>query len=329
MHIKKTIDKIPGGLMICPLLLGTVINTFFPTFGKTLGSYTFAMMTGALPIIAVFFFCLGATIDVKMTPYILKKGAALLATKWICGVVACLIVSHFIPTDAVVKAGFFTGLSVLAVVCSINDTNGGLYMALLGQYGRYEDAAAYSVMCIEGGPFLTMLTLGLTGLAAFPLTSFVGTILPLMLGVLLGNLDPDMRTFLTPGATLLIPFFAFTLGNALSLKMVFQSGLLGICLGVAVVVFTGTFLILSDRLTGGTGVCGVAAAATAGVSASVPISIAAINKSFVPLVPSATALTATSILVTALLVPLVTSWYAKRWGVTREAKPKKAMRQGA
>ena len=319
MKIKKAIDRIPGGMMIVPLLLGAIINTFLPTFGKTLGSYTLAIMTGSLPIVAVFFLCMGATIDVRMTPYILKKGGALLATKWCCGIIACLVVSRFIPTDAVVTSGIFTGLSVVAVVASINDTNGGLYMALLGQYGRNEDAAAYSVMCIEGGPFLTMMTLGLTGLAAFPLVSFVGTILPLALGMLLGNIDRDLRDFLAPGVPLLIPFFAFTLGNALSLNMVLQSGILGIALGVAVVLFTGTVLIIADRLTGGNGICGVAAASTAGISASVPISIAAINKTFEPIVASATVLIATSIIVTAILVPLATSWWAKRVGMIRQA----------
>ena len=81
MQVKRTIEKIPGGMMIVPLLLGAAINTFFPTLGKTLGSFTNAWMTGALPILSVFFVCIGATIDIKATPYILKKGGALLASR--------------------------------------------------------------------------------------------------------------------------------------------------------------------------------------------------------------------------------------------------------
>lgn len=56
----------------------------------------------------------------------------------------------------------------VAVVAAVNDTNGGLYMALMGQYGKAEDAGAYSVMALESRPFLTMVSLGVAGLSAFP-----------------------------------------------------------------------------------------------------------------------------------------------------------------
>ena len=61
-----------------------------------------------------------------------------------------------------VTTGWFAGISTLAVVAAFNDTNGGLYMALMKQYGSAEDAAAYSVMSIESGPFFTMLGYDLT-----------------------------------------------------------------------------------------------------------------------------------------------------------------------
>ncbi|HEX7522859.1 MAG TPA: 2-keto-3-deoxygluconate permease, partial [Candidatus Deferrimicrobium sp.] len=77
--IKRTLDRIPGGMMIVPLLFGAVINTFFPTTPKFFGSFTGALFTGALPILAVFYVCMGASIDVKATPYILKKGGSLFA----------------------------------------------------------------------------------------------------------------------------------------------------------------------------------------------------------------------------------------------------------
>jgi hypothetical protein len=65
-----------------------------------------------------------------------------------------------------VSAGFFAGISTVTVVAAMNDTNGGLYMALMAQYGRPVHVGAYSVMSLESGPFLTMLTLGVAGVAA-------------------------------------------------------------------------------------------------------------------------------------------------------------------
>ena len=142
--------------------------------------------------------------------------------------------------------------------------------------------------------------------------ALIGTILPLLLGMLLGNLDRDMREFLSKAVPVLIPFFAFGLGNSLSLTTVWKAGLLGILMGVGVVVITGTVLIIVDRLTGGTGVAGIAAATTAGNAAAVPAAIAVVDPRFISVAPSATMLVATCVIVTSILVPIATAWWAKR-----------------
>lgn len=208
MKIKQSIEKIPGGMMVIPLFLGAIINTIDPTMAKTYGSFTGALMTGAMPIMAAFYICMGATIDLKSTPTILRKGGALLGAKLLAGAILAVIASKFIP-NGMIDSGIFAGLSVLAIVASMNDTNGGLYMALMGQFGKKEDVAAYSIMSLESGAFFTMVTLGVVGLAAFPWQTFVGAILPLIIGMILGNTDADMRKFLSPAIPILVPFFCF------------------------------------------------------------------------------------------------------------------------
>ncbi|MGG1558090.1 2-keto-3-deoxygluconate permease [Geobacillus thermoleovorans] len=313
MKIKATLDRIPGGMMIVPLILGAVINTLFPGTAQTFGSFTGALLTGALPILAVFYVCMGATIDFRATPYILKKGGALLVTKVGIAAIIGIIAARFLG-EGMIDAGLFAGLSVLAIVAAMNDTNGGLYMALMGQFGKKEDVAAYSIMSLESGPFLTMVTLGVAGLSAFPWQTLVGAILPLIVGMVLGNLDRDLRDFLGRAVPVLVPFFAFALGAGLNLQNVWKAGLAGILLGVAVVAITGSALWLVDRLTGGNGVAGLAAASTAGNAAGVPAAVAAANAAYAPVAPAATALVASCVIVTAILVPIVTAWWAKRVG---------------
>lgn len=298
-------------MMIVPLALGCLLANAFPELPKFFGSFTGALFSGSVPILAVFYVCMGATISVNATPYILKKGGVLLGLKFLCGLIAAFALGHVWGTRPV-AGGFFSGLSTLAVVTAINDTNGGLYMALMAQYGRARDAGAYAVMSLESGPFLTMFTLGVAGLSAFPWPALLGAVLPLCLGMLLGNLDGDLREFFGRAVPVLIPFFAFALGAGIDVKNVWQSGFLGLCLGLGVVAFSGTLLFLGDRLSGGNGSAGLAAATTAGNSAAVPALVAAANPAYAACAQQATVLVSASVVVTAILVPLLTAWWSTR-----------------
>lgn len=312
MRIKQGIERIPGGMVILPLTLGALIATFAPGTGQFFGSFTGALFSGALPILAVFYVCMGATIPSESLPQVGAKGGVLLVAKVAMGVAAALVLGHFLGTDPV-KTGLFAGLSTLAVVVAINDTNGGLYMALMGRYGTPSDLGAYSLMSLESGPFITMMTLG--GVLAFPWQTLLGAILPLLAGIVLGNLDREMRDFLGKAAPALIPFFAFAIGSSLDLTKVWQAGLLGVALGGAVVVVSSCVMWSADRLSRGNGVAGLAAAATAGNAAAVPALVAAANPAYAQAAPFATVLVAASVVVTMLIVPLITAWYAKRIGI--------------
>jgi 2-keto-3-deoxygluconate permease len=311
LPIKRSIDRIPGGMMIVPLFLGALFKTFAPGTPQFFGSFTGALFTAPLTLLAVFYVCMGSTIEFTATPYILKKGGALLAAKVGTAVVLGIVLGR-IWHEGPVESGILVGLSTLAVVAAFNDTNGGLYMALIGQFGSARDVAAYSIMSIESGPFLTMVTLGVAGLSAFPWQALVGAILPLAVGMVLGNLDKMMRDFLGRAVPVMIPFFAFALGAAIDLATVWRAGLLGVGLGVAVVLITGPILWLVDRLTGGNGTAGLAAASTAGNAAAVPAIVAAANPAYKPAAATATILVATSVVVTAVLVPIVTAWWHRR-----------------
>lgn len=275
MNIKKRIDKIPGGLMLVPLFAGAIVNTFFPNMGTYFGSFTNGLMTGTIPILAVWFFCMGATIKISATKTILKKSGILVLTKILVAWTVALIASHFWGKTYMVQSGIFAGFSILALVASMDMTNGGLYAALMNQYGTKEEAGAFILMTIESGPLVTMLILGTTGVASFDFRLFAGAALPFIVGMVAGNLDKELRTFFGNAVHTLIPFFAFALGHSINLYVILQTGLGGILLGCMVVLVTGIPLYLADRyLAGGNGVAGVAASSTAGAAVSTPFLIA-------------------------------------------------------
>lgn len=66
MHIFKAVKRVPGGLMLVPLLLGALCHTFTPGAGKYFGSFTNGLITGTVPILSVWFFCMGLVLTIKM-----------------------------------------------------------------------------------------------------------------------------------------------------------------------------------------------------------------------------------------------------------------------
>ncbi|MGV0167317.1 2-keto-3-deoxygluconate permease [Furfurilactobacillus sp. WILCCON 0119] len=313
MQIKKRIDKIPGGIMIIPLLVGAVIHIVWPKLDLELGGVTGSYMLGTSALLFVFFFCIGTSINLKASGKIAAKGASLLIVKVLLAAVIGIALNAVLPTDGI-TTGVLSGFSVLAVLASFNAANGGLYAALMSSIpGRDVDLAAYPFFSIQSGPFFTMITLGIAGIGAFPWQALVSTLVPFVLGGVLGGLDPDIRKMFAPVGGALIPFFAFTIGYSMNFDMIVKSGVVGILMGVAVVFISGYVLYLADRyLVRSDGLAGWAASSTAGAAVSVPVVIAQMDAKFKPVAESATAIVATSVLVTAILTPIVTMWYYRR-----------------
>ncbi|MFB5761466.1 2-keto-3-deoxygluconate transporter [Paenibacillus medicaginis] len=311
MKIKQSIEKIPGGMMLVPLFIGALVHTFWAGAGEYFGSFTNGLMTGTVPILAVWFFCMGASIDVRATGTVLRKSGTLVLTKIAVAWVVAMIASSFLPEGGI-QTGFFAGLSILALVSAMDMTNGGLYASIMQQYGSKEEAGAFVLMSLESGPLVTMIILGSTGLAVFEPQTFVGAVLPFLIGFLLGNLDHDFREFFGKATHTLIPFFGFALGCTIDLGVILQTGVLGILLGIAVIIITGIPLMLADKfIGGGNGTAGLAASSTAGAAVANPVIVANMKPEFLPAAQSATALVAACVIVTSILVPILTAYWAK------------------
>jgi 2-keto-3-deoxygluconate permease len=305
MRLKAAIEKIPGGMMIVPLFIGVILNTFFPAV-LNIGGLTTSLAKGSGALIGAFLLCMGAGINVRSTAMALKKGLAVTFTKFVIGALLGIAVARLFGTE-----GIF-GLSALAIISAVTNSNGGLYAALAGEFGDESDVGAIAILSVNDGPFLTMVALGTAGLATMPLLPLLGVILPLLIGVALGNLDEELRNFLLKGGMVLIPFFAFALGAGLDLKTIIEAGLPGVLLGMITTFFGGIFNVFADRAVGGTGICGAAASSTAGNAVATPAAIALIDPSFSPIVNLATSQIAAAVVTTIIFTPIFTTLVSKR-----------------
>jgi 2-keto-3-deoxygluconate permease len=157
-----------------------------------------------------------------------------------------------------------------------------------------------------------MIVLVGAGLANIPWLTMLSVIAPIFAGAILGNLDSELRDFFGRHEPLIVPFMAFTLGQGINLKAVFTAGVPGILLGVAVFVVTGIVCIFADRLLGGSGVAGAAASSTAGNATGTPQAIALADHSYAAIAPAATIQVAASVIVTAVLTPILTAWVFRK-----------------
>jgi 2-keto-3-deoxygluconate permease len=312
MKIYKFINRVPGGLMVVPLFIGMVINTFFPALLQ-IGGFTQALSGAGYPtMLGMYLFTVGTKMTMRAAPRMLVRGLGLLSAKVGTATLFALAVAHLF-------GGNLLGLSTLAVMVAMSDTNGGMFLALTGVMGDKDDTGTYVVQSIETGPFLTMLIFVGTGLAVIPWLTMVSVIAPIVAGAILGNLDDDLREFFGSHEPIIVPFMAFTLGQTINLKSVVTAGLPGVALGLTVVMVTGAVCILVDRLLGGSGVAGAAASSTAGNSAAVPQAVALADPTFAAVAPAATVQVAASVIVTAIMTPLLTAWWYRKVGRARLA----------
>lgn len=307
----RTMKRLPGGLMLVPLVLGSLIGTLAPG-ALDIGSFTTALFKdSALPLIALLIFATGTQVTLRTSgPVLATTGVVLLCKSIIPGIA-------IVALGAVVGPDGILGVSILALLTVATNANGGLWLAVTGQYGHARDRGAYIAGAVNDGPFFALLFLGASGLGEIPLLALLAAVVPFLLGVLVGNLDGQWRATLSPVPDIVIPFFAFALGTGIDLGDVASGGLTGIVLGVLITPVTGGLVYLGYRLLlrrGAESGLGFAAGTTSGNSIATPAIVASADPTFSSYVGAATSQAAACVLVTAVLAPMLASWTLKRSG---------------
>ena len=286
--------KIPGDTIIVPMFIGCFINTFIPQILQ-IGGFTTPIVKGAGPLVGAFLFVIGGTISLKNTPKAVVRGASIIIAKIIVSIILGLLVAKVFNDN-------FLGLSAVAVIGAISVANNAMYAGIVEVYGDEIDAGAVGITTLSVGPMVTMAVLSTAGLANISIWNLIGTILPLVIGIILGNAFPYMKKVLSNGITAIIIVVGFCLGANMNFGQILEGGLPGILLGV----------IAADKLSGGNGVAGAAISSTAASAIATPAALSAVDASFKAIEATATTQITASVIVTAILTPILTAYIAKR-----------------
>ena len=220
----KLMKKVPGGLIIVPMLIGVLANTFIPNVLE-IGGFTSGMFkTGTACLLGMFLLLNGASIDVKKIGMPLYKGCTLTLMKFVVGIVLGLLVAK------IGGAAGFCGITSMAMIAGITNSAGGLYLGLAQQYGDETDAGAISILSLNDGPFFTMIAMGTAGMASIPIESFIATLIPLIIGIIWGNLDKTFRKVAADAMPIITFFMMIPIGAGMSLKSIALGGVGGVVL---------------------------------------------------------------------------------------------------
>jgi 2-keto-3-deoxygluconate permease len=298
-------NKIPGGIMLIPLLVGCTLNSFFPDFLQ-IGGATTGVLTSTNAFLGAFFVCVGANLSISGAGKALKVGAVVTLAKLVASIAVGLIASHIFNDNLL-------GLSAVAIISGMSNSNGGMFTVLTKMYGDDADQGAIAVVSLNDGPFFTMIALGSAGMADIPLMALVAALVPLVIGIILGNLDPKMKRLLNEAEPVIIVFLAVAVGCSMNFSQIISGGFGGIVLGLMTLIIGGIITVFFDRITGGTGIAGAAISTVAGNAVATPLAVAAADPSIYDAAVIATPQVAAAMIITAILCPFFTAFVNKHF----------------
>lgn len=300
MKILKPIQKIPGGLMLLPMAVAAVINTFCPQLMQIGNPFSAVFSNkGTMCVVGILLVFAGIQTHPEQLMQSLRRSGILVGLKLLLNILLCTAALSLFGQEG------FGGVSLLAFAAAITSCNPGVYIALMESLGDDIDKAGFALLNLVGLPFVPICILGFASGSGVDVMSIVATLLPFGLGMLLGVLDSDIRNFTKSGTPVLLPFLGFCLGSSIDLRLAFTACGSGLVLFVLVSVLNTVPLLAVDKLAlHQRGHCAAAICCIAGLSITVPSLMAQADISYLPYVESATAQIAFTVILSAVVTPV-------------------------
>lgn len=293
--------KVPAGTFLVPMLLSALLYTIWPGLLQ-IGGVTEAFLGGGSMnlVIGLITFCSGISIELQSIGQLIKRHGLLLVVKLVLNIALGLGYVALFGQE-----GIF-GISALAFIVTITSINAALYVSLVNDYGTKVDSAAFGIISIFAIPVVPVFIYALQGTAGIDLSPVFNILIPLVLGIVLGNLDPDFRDLFANGVGLLIPIIGWKIGQTMNLVDALEAGFTGIILAIIFYIVMYPLVAVDKYVLKNDGVVAASMNGVAAFASSFPAIIAQTAPVVEPYVASATAQVLAVALVTVIATPILT-----------------------
>lgn len=298
--ILKTIQKVEGGLLLAPMLVMSLFHTFFPQLFE-IGAPTQTLFSAeaTMVLVGLMLFFSGTQCTIHGLGGMLKRYGGQCIIKLFIAIGIGYFMMHTLG-----YAGWF-GISTIAVIAVLTSCNPGLFLALMHTYGDETDRAAFGLLNLIVVPIVPITILNAVGGNGIDWLSIFSTIFPFLLGLLLGNMDQDIRVLFKPGTMLLLPFLGISFGARIDLLEAVQAGVQGIALTAVFYLVSFLPVFLYERIRKEVGYRACAMSSVAGLSLAVPVMLAQENKMLAGYTSAALSQIALAVVLTSFLTPIL------------------------
>ena len=305
--ISRFFKKVPAANITVAMFIACFINTLMPSLLE-IGSMTEAISSNELfnALIDVTLVAVGSQFTIKRLKHALRRGLVLFLSKWLTAIVLGFIFFKAFGRDGII------GISTLAFIASISNHNNALFIGLISDYGDEYDVASAAITAIISVPIFTFLTLSMLGVADITPTSILDLAFPILVGIVLGNIDKDFCEFLAGTQKYIMPFLGFAIGAGIDFMDIFRGGIAGVVLSVLTVLAAFIISVPSDiYINKRPGWAAIATYTAAGNSVIVPALVADIDSSCQAYESLAAAQLGTVVILSSILVPIAASLWIK------------------
>lgn len=306
--------KIPGGLLLIPMLISAIVNTFVPGFFPKFGGLTEAFFTtqGTPYIVALVCFCSANLLDLRSISKVFKKQGTLLLIK----IIICIVLS-FVFMNIFGAQGIW-GVSAIAFVVAITSLNPSLYLALVSDFGSEMDIAAFGLTVILAVPAFPIFVYSISQGGGIDWIPILSTLIPIILGVIVGNLDKELSKLFSPISGVLMIFMGWSFGSGINIIEALKAGPQGILLtALFYVTMLPIIYLIEIKALKANGISALGMSSIAGMSIAVPGIIALNKPELAPFASSAAAQMAFGVVITSIITPIITQKVTKLKGIQK------------